>query len=248
MPDFQQRLLSEIEFSKKYFDFIEITLELDLKKYSSKHITQIKTALGNFEILGHIHWGINLFNKRGLKKIEKSIKIFKKMGAKVITIHPHNGKEKDIEKLKQKNISQLIKINNFCKKNKIKLLIENRDKPPFNTVQAFNENFSNFKMTFDTGHAYKNSRKEFENFLKLKNKIKHIHLHDANKKSDHIIFNNKKKLKNLLEKIKKTGYNGTITLEIFRKVKSNKRLALEKDERRDLLIKQLGLIKELNKK
>ena len=33
MPSFNTDLISEIKFAKKYFDFIEITLEYDLTKY-----------------------------------------------------------------------------------------------------------------------------------------------------------------------------------------------------------------------
>lgn len=243
MPDFGQNIFSEVDFGRENFDFIEITLDKNLNKYSLDYVKKLKKHLGNFKVIGHIHWEINILDKKGLTKIGKTINILKKLGAKEVVIHPYNGKERDFEKLKGENISSLQKINDFFKRNKIKLLIENKDKPPFNTAKSFQENFPKFNITLDIGHAKRTSSKEVDNFLKLKSKIKHVHLHDARKGSDHIAFRDKKKLKEIVKKIKKANPKATITLEMFRKLKNNKLVPLEKNERRKVLIKQLNIIK-----
>jgi sugar phosphate isomerase/epimerase len=154
MPSFKMNLLSETKFAKKHFDFIEITLKLDLSEYTSQYISKLKTALGNFEILGHIHPEIKSFNE--FNKIYENIRIFRELGANKITIHPYP----DIQ-------NALSKINNFCNKNELQLLIENSE--PFNkatNLVQLVEDTPNLGITLDVGHANKISRVELSNFLK----------------------------------------------------------------------------------
>ena len=132
MAGFRSKLLSEIKFAKEYFDFIEVTLKPDLLERSSQYFSKIKNALEDFEILGHIHWEI-----KELEKIYKNIKIFKKLGAKKITIHPFSDQSV------QDNLIILTKINNFCIKNKLQLFIENISNEPFNKTLEANKTDEN---------------------------------------------------------------------------------------------------------
>lgn len=227
-------LLSEIDFAKKYFDFIEITLKKDLSEYKPKYITRLSATLKDFEVLGHLHWELNLS-----KEIYKHIRIFKELGAKKITIH-----------LKQNNLSVLIKIVNFCRKNRLQLLVENSGGSFFGRTSDFKKLLNNIPclgITLDIGHASLVSKLEINGFLKLKNRIKHIHLHNVSKRFDHLPFRNKAELKQLINKIKDTGYDETITLEIFYILKNNKYIPIDGKKRRRLLLKQLELIKNLNR-
>lgn len=244
MPASSQNILSEIEFAKKHFDFIEITSNEDLSIYNKDYVSNVKKALGNFKIIGHVHWRINILDEKGIEKAKKSILMLKKLGAKNIVIHPYNGEEKDFEKLKRMNLSSLLKIKKECQKHKLTLLVENKDKPPFNRAEVFRKVLKNFNFTLDIGHAYRTSSKEIEEFLKLKNRIKHIHLHDTINNVDHLAFQDKKTLKNLINKIKELTPKSTITLEIFRKIKDNQMQELDNTERKETLIKQLNIIKK----
>lgn len=47
------------------------------------------------------------------------------------------------------------------------------------------KSFENFNLTWDVGHDAKANYNEEPIFMKLKNRIKHMHLHDYNGKSDH---------------------------------------------------------------
>lgn len=233
MPSFEIDLLSEIEFAKKYFDFIEITLKLDLSEYTSQYILGLKCALNNFEVLGHIHWGIDPLKE--LDKIYENIKLFRKLGVRKITIHPHSN---------IKNV--LSEINDFCKKNKLQLFIENTSSEPFNkatNLAKLVKDIPNIEITLDVGHANKTSGKELNNFLrKFKSKIKHIHLHDTANKFDHLFFRNRNKLKRIIAKISSMNYNATITLEMFAFLKNNQFISVYDAKRRKLLIKQLEII------
>lgn len=238
MPSFEMDLLSEIDFAKKYFDFIEITLKLDLSEYNTRYVSKLKSVLKNLEVLGHIHWEIDLSKKdsKEIKKVYKSIKILKKLGARKITIHPSI------------NLVYLSEIIEFCMKNKIQLLVENSTKNPFNlasNIKKIVTNLPSLAITLDTGHAWRTSKFELNKFLKLKDKVKHIHLHDSVNNFDHLFFGNKTKLKRFIQKIKNTDYNKTITLEMFSVFKNKKSISVDGEERRNLLMKQLKIIKNL---
>ena len=233
MPSFEMDLISEIKFAKKYFDFIEITLKLDLSEYTPQYILKLKTALNNLEILGHIHWKIKPLKE--INKIYENIRIFKKLGAKKITIHPYPNIE-----------NVLSEINDFCNKNKLQLLIENASSEPFNkatNLAKLIKNIPNLGITLDVGHANRTSRIEFNNFLrKFGSKIKHIHLHDNVGGFDHLFFLDKNKLKRIITKINSIDYNGTVTLEMFAFLKNEQYISVYNTRRRELLIKQLEMI------
>ena len=234
MPSLEMDLISEINFAKKYFDFIEITLKLDLSEYTSQYISKLKTNLNNFEVLGHIHWEIN--SSKELNKIYENIRIFKKLGVKKITIHPYQNIQ-----------NVLFEISNFCNKNKLQLLIENTSNEPFNraiNLAKLIDDIPNLGITLDIGHANRTSRTELSKFLKIfKTKIKHIHLHDNVGKFDHLFFKKRNKFKRIITKINSINYNGTITLEMFAFLKNNQYVSVYNNKRRKLFIKQLEMIK-----
>lgn len=255
MPSiFETNPFSEIEFAKKHFDFIEITLPLELDKYDQEYISKIKRNLENFEVIGHLHWEIDLSqnNTNQVRKVFEQIDIFKKIGAEKITIHPSTNKFQKLEEIKQNNLLNFQKIVNYCRKNKINLLIENMNRPPFNNssgIKYLLKNIPFLGFTLDVGHANRFSKSELNKFLKFNKKIKHIHLHYNFGKLDHLFFNNKIKLKKIIKKIKSAHYNGSITLESFSILKNKKSISLDGNgnERRNLLLKELKLLKEITR-
>lgn len=251
MPSFNTDLISEIKFAKRYFDFIEITLEHDLTKYSNDYLKRLKKNLTNFEILGHIHWELELTNRNDLKKIIKNIRIYKFLGAKKITIHPSAGTGGNQQQAKVKNFKALKYISNLCKKNKIQLLIENSANPPFNLAKGFKYLLTKnlfLLMTLDVGHANSVSEKELDSYLNLFSpKIKHIHLHYNCGKFDHLLFPKKQKkwLIYILEKLIKLDSKLTVTLEMFAVLKNNKIQKIDGKVRQKFILKQLEFIKNL---
>ena len=243
-------LISEIVFAKKYFDFIEITLDLKLSKYSAGYISRAQKILGDFLVLGHIYWKIDLSKDNistELKRINQTLVIFKKLGAKKITIHPSANFSQNEEKTKTNNLKSLKEISDYCRKNKLQLMIENITKPPFNKTDGIKqliEKIPGSLLTLDLGHANRISRTELKKFFKIfKNKVGHIHLHDNVGDSDHLFFNDKDKLKKLIKQISNTGYNGTISLETFDKIKNKKTLSLKIPQRRRNLKEHLFIAK-----
>jgi len=249
MPSSSADLFEEIAFAKEHFDFIELTLDENLSKYNKKYLQKLKRALKNFAVYGHIHWKIRLYNKdkMEIEKAIKSIKIFKELGVKNLTTHPSWNKEMNEKDLIKNNLYSLKIINEFCKRHKLKLMIENIQRSPFNRAKFLSKfvgQIQNSKITFDTGHSAKVSRFEFSKFLKLRNQIRHVHLHDCINGFDHLDFKDKSKLKKVVNKIKNSGYNKTITLEIFTTLKDKKQIELDYKKRRKILMEHLAKLKE----
>jgi sugar phosphate isomerase/epimerase len=242
MSGFRADLLSEIKFAKEHFDFVEITLKPQLLGQSPQYFLKLKTSLKTLEVVGHVHWEI-----KELEKIYKNIKILKKLGAKKITIHPFSNNRQSLKQNVQNNIILLSQINDFCRKNKLQLLIENISSGPFN--RAYNlakilDEVPNLGIVLDIGHANRVSKMELNRFLKeFKSKIKHIHLHDNVGESDHLFFRNRAKLKKILTKIISVNYNGTITLETFAVLKNKQYLSLQFSGIKKQHIKQLETIR-----
>jgi len=232
MPSFKTDLLEEIDFAKKYFDFIEITLKRDLTQYHRFYLKKIKNRLSKFEILGHLHWEIDLRKREEIKEALRNVEIYIFLGARKITIHP------------SENYKALIKIADFCKSKKVRLLIENTDSFPFSDPKELKnllDKIPSARLTLDIGHAIN----YWSEFLKLfPKKINHIHLHYNNKKEDHLPFNDDKLLKKALFKLAHFKKRLTVSLEIFKISKGQKVIPLEGEFRRKILIKQLERIKK----
>lgn len=251
IPSFNTNLISEIKFAKKYFDFIEITLECNLTKYSNDYLKRLKENLANFEVLGHVHWELDLISRKDLKKIIKNIRIYKFLGSKKITIHPSADTGGNQQQARVKNFKALKYVSNLCKKNKIQLLIENSVNPPFNSVKGFKYLLTKnlfLLMTLDIGHANSISERELDNYLNLFSpKIKHVHLHYNYGEFDHLFFPKKEKkwLICILEKLIKLNTKLTVTLEMFAILKKQKPLLIGGELRQNLLLSQLRFIKGL---
>ncbi|MCC7552202.1 sugar phosphate isomerase/epimerase [Candidatus Micrarchaeota archaeon] len=243
MPHFEENLFSEIEFAKQNFDFFELTLQTDLTVYTPDHISKIKKVLNGFEILGHLHWEIDLSQEELDDLVYKSVNIFGKIGIKKLTVHPSINKTLSTEKLRKNNIKNLTKISILCKENNIVCCIENISEAPFNRaseIEYLINKIPNSNITFDVGHALRISEEEFNRFLKLGNRIKHIHLHNVIEDKDHLFFYEQHNLLNRLDKLKNALDLDTITLEMFANIKNNQfHYKISSGKRHNLLLKQL---------
>lgn len=228
MPDFEQDIFDEIAFAKQNFSFIELTLK---KNYSKKRLNDIKQALKGFRVFGHLHWEIDLQN---LELVLAHLAAYCLLGAKQVTIHPQANA----------NLSPFI---DFCRKNKIILLVENSIYSPFNSVVAFKTLFNEYpflKMTLDLGHTLFRGGDSYEKFFQsLAKSIKHIHLHYNYKHTiDHLPFKNDALLVKILAELKKYYIKSTITLEIFEQLTGKNKKALSGQERHKVLIQQATMV------
>jgi len=241
----ERKIFSEINFCKKHFDFLELTLRLE--KLDSLN-SRAKTVLKSFNIVGHLDWNINLseYNEIEISRATKLISLFKEIGAEKVTIHPSYSEILDSKEIIENNIKSLNKISNFCKRKKLQLMLENTTHNLFcksETIKEILNEVPNLSLTLDIGHVLKTSRGELKDFLKLREKINHIHIHDVFNSIDHLFFSHKSKLEKIIKKVKNIGYDGTISFECFSVVRSKKIINLEDDERRNKLLNHVLVVK-----
>lgn len=245
MPSFEADLVQEIKFAKKYFDYIEITLNPDAH-LSVQKIARLKQVLNGFPIIGHIHWKVDFTQNSGFKKVLKTISDFKNLGAKKIIIHPIKISgavpKRDIES----NANALRKFGNFCKKARVSLLVENTPTHPFNRAKDFAKLLkdSGLKVALDIGHVFQISCEELPCFFRsFGRKITHIHLHNNYGKIDHLPFENLRKLHKTCKILNYYGYADSITLEMYFQ-KRKHRIKMRPLKRRKIILQQLILLKK----
>jgi len=87
-------------------------------------------------------------------------------------------------------------------------------------------------MTFDVGHAFTANGEGMENYLaQFRKRIKHVHLHDNDRRSDqHLPLGAGKVDVARAVKELKTFYDGTITLEVHSADRDYLRISREKLE------------------
>jgi sugar phosphate isomerase/epimerase len=234
MSGWRANLLSEIEFAKKHFDFVEITIQPELLKKIDDIFYDLKSAVNGFEVLGHIHEEITDFDD-----MVKNIEVLKNLGAKKITIHPFQNLS--IEE----NAKNFNKINIFLQNNAMQMLIENISNAPFNSADnmlKLLEKIPDANTTLDAGHA--NKIFELDKFINIfKTKIKHIHLHDNKGNFDHLFYEDQGKLDGIISKIRAFGYNDTVLFETFSILKDDKSSSQEFPEIKKLHIEQLKKVR-----
>ena len=234
MPYPDSDLISEVEFAKRYFDFMEVTSSLDPSRYGPSQILGIRRVLGGYPVLGHVHWDISLPDD--LELMYKSIDFFIDIGAYAVTIHT------------DPNIGGILPaIYDYCRDNGIDLLIENPPSKPYNVASRFRELISDLPgigVTMDIGHLMKSPVGELDRFMEtFRGRIRHIHLHDSIDGFDHLFFLNVDRLRRIMGKIASIGYHGTITLEMALIYVDGSLRPLEGGERRSRLIEELRLVK-----
>jgi sugar phosphate isomerase/epimerase len=232
-------LLSEIKFAKKHFDFIEITLERDFSGYTEENLKKIKKALGSFEIIGHLHWDIDLTKPGEIKDVIETIKIYQFLKAKKIIIHLSTNKLLTEKEIKKRNLHALNEITKFVQGKSIKIMIENDDSSPFNTLanlDYFVKKIKNLSLALDIGHANFKNKNGYLKFIEyFGQKIEHIHLHETSILGTHLAFSSQKRLDQILSSLEKIKKPLTMTLEVFPK---------EEKKRREIILDQLKRVKK----
>lgn len=100
--------------------------------------------------------------------------------------------EKYSDKYVAKFLDSIKVISDIASKYNIAICIENIGNFGLNYVQKILDkalSYSNIFLTWDVGHDYVSNYSDKEVLFKYKDKIKHMHLHDAIQNKDHLILN-----------------------------------------------------------
>lgn len=230
MNDPKKNLSSEIEkISKLKFDFIDLTYEwASHERFDREKVKERLTKL-NLGVVGHTNPTLPaVYPLPGIKKaswmeLKEAFDFFEFLGCEKVSIHPfyYNSHMSD-EELISENIILLKKSIDYCSGKGMKLMIENCFSPfgSAREIERITKEIPELSIHLDIGHM--NLLQDFDwelnSFLdKFGDKIAHFHIHDNYGNVDaHLPLGcGTVDWASLANKIKKIGYDGTFTLEVF---------------------------------
>ncbi|MBN1549928.1 sugar phosphate isomerase/epimerase [bacterium] len=239
-------LAEEIQFASNLgFDFLDLTLEppeASLDRLNAEDVRHLMVQ-NNLELVGHTAWYLPLdspfesIRKSAVDIVLDQLNFFKKIGTTHVSIHmgfsyPHKFFKYTVKySLWEKTIETLLKKANDLE---ITLMLENT----LNTAdhhRVMNDLFKQFpELAFhlDIGHANLNTQVNLTPYFlqKYKNRLCHVHLSDnfgGNRDLHLPICSGSIPYANIISQLKKSGYDGSITLEIFSSERQYLRLSRE---------------------
>jgi sugar phosphate isomerase/epimerase len=220
-------LNDEVAFcGKARFDFLDLTIEGP--NASSVDVDRLRLILDDYclSVTGHTDpclpyaYPIQGIREACLKELERCARIFSALGAGVMNIHPcyfcPPAMRNDLIPF---NIEALKPIVEMAASHGLTLAIENY-KAPFDRVSIFKKILAavpGLELHLDFGHT-NFGRDNHEVFCReLGKHIRHVHFSDNRSRSDdHMPLGvGTVDWKNAVNSLKASGYDGTITLEVF---------------------------------
>jgi len=207
------------------YDFVDLTIEgptLDLD------VARVERLLDqhNLFVVGHTDpclpyaYPIKGVRESCLKELERCAKMFSALGAKVMNIHPCYAAPPCMKRdLVNQNIAALKPIVEMARSLGLAVVLENY-KPPFDLVSTYETilaEIPELKVHLDVGHTNM-GRDDAETFCRhLGSRIMHVHFSDNRSiQDDHMPLGvGNVDWKRAVSSLKMTGYDETITLEVF---------------------------------
>jgi sugar phosphate isomerase/epimerase len=213
-------------FGKAGFDFVDLTIEGP--NAFNIDAAELRTLLDRYRmsVTGHTDpclpyaYPIRGVRDACLKELERCAGIFYALGAKIMNIHPCYFCPPAMRKsLVELNIEALKPIVKMAASYDLTVVFENF-KAPFDRVATFRailQEVPGLRVHLDFGHA-NIGRENHEAFCRqLGNFIGHVHFSDNRSSDDHHMPLGVGNIdwKKAVKFLKSTGYDGTITLEVF---------------------------------
>ena len=189
-------------------DFIELNMNLPQYQLDKIDVEYFKRVADKYSIYYTIHLDENLngsdFNpyvaQAYIKTVADTIEIAKQLGVRVINMHMARGvyftlpdrKVFLFSEYKEQYHKSIIDFKNMCEtaigKNDIKICIENCDGYEDFQKEAIETLLESkvFALTFDVGHNHGIGGTDEDFIMKYKDRLQHIHLHDAEGKKNHL--------------------------------------------------------------
>lgn len=225
-------LFKEIKWiGENGFDFIDLSLEPPRAYAGTINLEEVKKLLTRYgmEVVGHTAYYLPLaspyqsLREKSVEEFILCLEVFHKLGVKLVSIHPDSSHScLSREEILELNLLSLEKVSRVGEKLGIKLVVENMT-GIFNRVEDYERLFSRLPRVgfhLDVGHANlgveKNRSEEF--ILRLGPWLKHVHLSDnrGGEEDLHLPLGcGSIDWEKIIKALKRAGYNGTITLEVF---------------------------------
>lgn len=242
-------VVEEIETYARYgFDFIDLTLEPRAAYSGTFPVEKTKDALlrTGLGIIGHTAYFLPIassipeLRECAIAEIERDLAIFAQLAVKKVNVHPFvNVPLHEHRWIRETNIAAFRRILARAQELGMKLMLENIP-PLFNTPRDLSAVFAEIPdlgFHLDVGHA--NLESEHNLTVELASlfasRLEHVHFSDNNGGSLDLhlpLGVGKIDWKWIVHILKRVGYDGTITLEVF--AEDREYLLLSRDKLRKL--------------
>lgn len=230
------------------FDFIDLTVEPPAAYYSQLAASKVREVIekSGLEVVGHTFFGLPVgssvegIRRAACQELSRSFEFLAEVGAKVVNVHLDGGTQLISEKkIIEQNLASLEELLKKASELGLKLMVEHY-RGPFARPEPLTKLFSSLPelgFHLDVGHANlftSNNRTAI--FLdKFSDRLFHVHFSDnlGGTQDLHLpIGAGNIRWKEIIKALKKIGYEGTITLEVF-------------SEYRDYLLKSKEIVEKL---
>jgi len=208
------------------FDFVDLTIEapraLDIDTEKTVAVLR-KYRLG---VVGHTDpclpyaYPVDGVRKACLSELERCARIFESLGAAVMNIHPCYARPPALRRaLVDLNIEALGPVADMARRHGLTVVFENF-RAPFDKVSVHKrilEEVPGLKLHLDVGHANMGGDDAVAFCEQLGDHIAHVHVSDNRASGDHHMPLGVGNVRwpQVVSALKETGYDGTITLEVF---------------------------------
>lgn len=212
-------------FGRAKYDFVDLTIEGPSLKLDVARARNLLTHY-DLSVVGHTDpclpyaYPVQGVRDACFEELARCAKIFSAVGAKVMNIHPCYACPPCMKThLLELNIEALKPIEKMVSELGLTLVLENY-KAPFDRVSSYNtllKEVSGLMVHLDFGHTNM-GKDDGQTFCRhLGPAIKHVHFSDNRSTEDHHMPLGVGSVdwKRAVAALKATGYDGTITLEVF---------------------------------
>ncbi len=225
-------VLEEIEWMANLgLEFIDLTLEPPCASVWNVDAGAVRKALQRHRlpVVGHTAYYLPIaspfesLRRAAVTELAACLRLFSALGASWMNIHPdHNVPLHDHDFIIERNLQSLRELFVIAGNLNIGLMIENLP-GKFNTVAQLSpllDALPDLGFHLDIGHC--NLRVDHSTAEDLittfANRLRHVHLHDNKGGCDDLhapLGTGTVNIRGAIECLKKVGYDGTITLEVF---------------------------------
>jgi sugar phosphate isomerase/epimerase len=228
----QKDVLTEIDWmAAAKLDFIDLTLEPPMAAAWMVNAPAIRARLDQcgLGIVGHTAYYLSIgspfesVRQAAVSELRLCLDIFAQVGVRYMNVHPDRyAPMHDHTFLVKRNIQILSDLIDYGRKVGVGIMLENLP-GEFNTPNQLADLLDplpDLGMHLDIGHAnLQVPTNQTEPILaRFQHRVRHVHLHDNNGGRDDLhlpLGSGKLNTVRCLGALKRSGYNGTITLEVF---------------------------------
>lgn len=212
------------------FDFIDLTLEPEQTYSATLSVDKVANALDKAGIfaVGHTAWYLPIaspfpeFRELAIKELDRCMRVLRDLGVSKMNVHPHlRAPLHDEEWIIAQNTDAIARLDDLAQDMGMTLVVENM--PGLSRVSQMKpilEAVTGVKLLLDVGHAnldtpYNRAEELLANFG---HRLGHVHVSDNRGGHDDLhlpLGVGNINWHQITRLIKNTGYDDTITIEVF---------------------------------